>query len=99
MVNDTHIDNNAQKLEKQHAKLLTYGDRQALAFVQRGDAETLEIIIQLWVASEDHQLRVSIAFGSDDMTLAAFERLDQENLESVLATLEVPATLERLEAA
>lgn len=100
MVNDTHMILDAQKLEKQHAKLLSYGDRQALAFVQRNDEnEKLEVIIQLWVASEDHQLRAALCFGDDALTYAAFEALDDEGLEKVFATLSIPETLAELEAA
>lgn len=84
---------------QEHAKLLRYRDRQALAFLQRDEA--LMIVVQLWCASQDHQLRVAFGVdGADDAVIAnAFMDLTDETLAAALDQLGVGETLAGLEAA
>lgn len=97
MVSNTH----ALERLQEHAKLLRYADRQALAFVQRGDAGALTIIVQLWCASEDHQLRVAIGVDgvADTVIEDAFADLNDESLALCLDELGVGEALAAMEAA
>lgn len=96
MVTDTHTLSRVQE----HAKLLRYADRQALAYVMRIDGD-LTIIVQLWCASEDHQLRVSIGVdgSTDEVIGAAFADLNDESLALCLDELGVGQLLAEREAA
>ena len=95
MVTDTHTSPRTQN----HAKLLRYADRQALAFLTRVD-DVLSIIVQLWCASQDHQLRVAINVdgATDDEVIGnAFGDLNDESLALCLDELGVAAMLAELE--
>jgi hypothetical protein len=83
----------AQKREKAHAKLLSYGERQALVYLYRDANDALALIVQLWVAQTDEQLRVQIDFGCDHTAQAAFDSLDDESLPHALSGLNLPAML------
>lgn len=94
---DTHIEKRVQG----HAKLLRYADRQALIFLSRSENDALTIIVQLWCAREDHQLRVSVGVDgcADSVIEDAFADLNDETLRLTLDSLGVGETLRELEAA
>ncbi|MCG7348813.1 hypothetical protein [Sphingomonas sp. ACRSK] len=84
---------------QEHAKLLRYADRQALAHLMRVD-DVLTIVVQLWCVSQDHQLRVAINVdgATDDSIIGeAFADLNDESLALCLDELGVAAMLAELE--
>lgn len=88
----------AEQREQAHAKLLSYQGRQVLAFVQRDAHDALCIILQLWCAQTDEQLRVSVAGQTERETESIFADLRDEGLEAMLDHLEVSAILGGLHA-
>lgn len=65
---------------RQFAKLLTYRDGQALAFLQRSPDDKLVVVVQLWSDAADHQVRAVIETERDDQTLFVFDNLTDETL-------------------
>lgn len=104
MVSDTHNQHEASDAHErvqQHAKLLRYRDRQALVMLVRDDHDALAVVVQLWVAATDEQLRVSIKLSGtdadDDINHLAFVRMTNVELSDTLDTLGVGAMLDKLE--
>lgn len=85
---------------REHAKLLRYAGRQALVFLARNDDNDLTIVVQLWVARQDTQLRVSIRVdGADDHVIGnAFDDLNDESLALALDALGAPEIIAEEEA-
>jgi hypothetical protein len=69
-----------QPRSRQFAKLLTYREGQALAFLQRSPDDDLVVVVQLWSDAADHQIRAVIALESDDQTQVVFDTLTDETL-------------------
>lgn len=65
---------------QQFAKLLTYRDRQALAFLQRSPDEKLVVVVQLWSDAADHQIRAVIETEHDDQVQFVFDNLDDASI-------------------
>lgn len=91
MVSTTH----AEKRVQQHAKLLTYRGRQLLAYLYRDENDALTIVMQLWFAPTDEQLRVSMSYPSmsDDVVGLMFEDLDDASVADTLDHLKIPDVL------
>ncbi len=68
----------AKSREQSHAKLLSYQGRQVLAYLYRDKNDGLCVAMQVWVASTDEQLRVSVSYPSipDEVVAGLFEDLD-----------------------
>jgi len=88
MVNDTTPQANR---EAEHAKLLRYGNRQVLAFLQRDEADALVIVFQIWVASDDHQLRAALSMpGGDEEAQALFDGLTDDAVSKIFGDMGIP---------
>lgn len=96
MVNNT----TATERVQEHAKLLRYAGRQALVFLMRNENDDLTIVVQLWIARQDHQLRVSIRVDdADDCVIGnAFDDLNDESLALALDALGVAEIIAEEEA-
>lgn len=92
---DTH----AQQREKAHAKLLTFGERQVLAYLYRDQQDALTLALQLWVAATDEQLRVSVSYPGlpEEVIALTFANLDDEGLAAHLETMGIPAMIAEIE--
>jgi Mg/Co/Ni transporter MgtE len=69
-----------QPRSRQFAKLLTYSEGQALAFLQRSPDDDLVVVVQLWSDAADHQIRALISCEHDDQTQVVFDSLTDESL-------------------
>lgn len=92
----------AHKRERTHAKLLSWGDRQVLAFVQRDNDGALAVILQLWVAATDEQLQINmqikgIGDHGDTVNQMVFDEIDDEKLPAIMDELGIPAIIRELE--
>jgi len=87
MQNETHT---PEGRAAQFAKLLTFEGQQVLAYLFRNDNDDLVVIIQLWVALTDEQIRAEIGTNNDAVTMEIFESLNQENVEEVIRQLGIP---------
>lgn len=83
----------AQQREREHSKLFMVEGRQVVAFLNRDDSDDLVVILQLWVASTDEQLRVAIRAGSDDAAQDVFDALTDEAIPLILDELGVAEIL------
>jgi hypothetical protein len=79
----------AQERERTHTKLFTVEGRQVTAFLNRDDSDALVVILQLWVASTDEQLRVALRSESDEATQEIFAALTDEAIPLIFAELKV----------
>lgn len=92
-----HYQDTAEQRAACFAKLMTFEKRQVLAYLQRDQNDKLSIIVQLWVAHTDEQLRVAITTEADDLTTIIFHSLNDESLPLMLGELGVPAMLAEIE--
>jgi hypothetical protein len=87
--------------ESAHAKLLTYGERQVLAYLYRNQDDRLTVVMQLWVAKTDEQLRIELSTGdgldSDGRAQIVFGALNDFSLAATLEAIGVPAILAEVE--
>jgi hypothetical protein len=90
-----HSNTHAKKREQQHAKLFTYRGQQVLVYLFRDENDALTTVMQLWVASTDEQLRISVNHPSldDNVIGLLFEDLDEEAVAHTLDHLGVPGVL------
>lgn len=84
----------AQERERTHTKLFIVEGRQVTAFLNRDDSDALVVILQLWVAATDEQLRVALRGASDDDTQVIFTELTDEALPLLFEHLGVTAMIE-----
>lgn len=80
--------------ERTHTKLFMVEGRQVSAFLNRDDSDALVVILQLWVAATDEQLRVALRGASDDDTQVIFDDLTDEALPLIFEHLGVPQMIE-----
>lgn len=86
----------AQMRERTHAKLFTVEHRQVAAYLNRDDSDALVVILQLWVADTDEQLRVALRGAYDAHTQDMFDGLSSEIVKLMLEELGVPAMIEEV---
>lgn len=86
MQNDTD-QSASDKRVTEHAKLLTYENRQVLAYLFRDEDEELKVIVQLWVARTDDKLQICLGTPSDDVSQNIFDSLDDESIALVFQEL------------
>lgn len=88
----------AQKRVTAHAKLFTVNDdRQVLCMLQRAADEDLAVIVQVWVAGEDHQLRAVIQVTSDERAQECFDGITDENIADVLEQVGINGVIRELD--
>ena len=84
----------AQMRERTHAKLFTVENRQVVAYLNRDDSDDLSVILQLWVASTDEQLRIALRGADDALTQLLFDDLTDERLQTIFNELQVNETIQ-----
>lgn len=87
----------ARAREITFAKLLTVDAQQVLVHLYRDENDALALIVQLWVARTDEQLRVQIDCEDDEKAMILFNDLSDESIELVLQELGVPAMIAEIE--
>lgn len=70
-----------------HAKLLTVGDRQVLAFLSRDEEHKLSVMLQLWVAATDEPVRGQISLTSEENAQSFFDDLCDDTIGAVVEGL------------
>lgn len=76
-----------EQRSQRFAKILKSDHGQALVFLQRDETDALQLIVQLWSRSSDHQLRAMVQCDTDDLVLAAFDAITDETIgELVVST-------------
>lgn len=71
---------------QQHAKLLTYINRQVLVFLTRNSDDKLQVLVQLWSSSADHQVRALVEVETDDQAMIAFDSITDETIGELIAS-------------
>lgn len=98
MHQDDHLAPQEQRV-RAHAKLFSVDHRQVVAYLNRDDSDALVVLLQLWVARTDEQLRVAVKSQSDALTQEIFDALNDEGISLVLAELGVPEMILAIEEA
>lgn len=81
----------------QHAKTLTWQDRQVLAWLKRNDDNALCINLQLWIAFSDEQLQARIECESDEAVEYVFDSLDDATIAQTLDQIGIPELIAKYE--
>jgi hypothetical protein len=92
MMTNTHIE--ARVTE--HAKLLSYNGRQVLAFLAVDEQGQMTIVLQVWIARFDQQLRASVVFNSDthDAVYGLFESLNEQTVGDLVKSVGLAQAIE-----
>lgn len=75
--------------ETTHTKLFMVEGRQVTAFLNRDENDALVVILQLWVAKTDEQLRVSVVGSDEPSTQEMFDLLDGETIDFMFRELKI----------
>jgi hypothetical protein len=86
----------AQQRVATHTKLFEIEGRQLVAFLNRDDSDALVVILQLWVAATDEQLRVAVRCADEPSTQEMFDLLDTDTIQFMLSELKVPELIAEL---
>jgi hypothetical protein len=65
---------------QQHAKLLTYKQRQVLVFLQRDNTDKLQVLLSIWSSASDAQVRALVEVETDDHAMVAFDSFTDETV-------------------
>lgn len=79
------------------SKLLRVNGKQVLVHLYRDENDALALIVQLWVARTDEQLRVQIDCEDDEKAMILFNDLNDESIDLVLQNLGVLAMIAEIE--
>ena len=83
----------------EHAKLLSYGDRQVLAYIYRDEGDAMCVVLQMWVAATDEQIRAVVKTDSDEDAILFFDGISDLTLPKVIADIGIMNELVKLERA
>jgi hypothetical protein len=73
-------DDSTESRSQQHAKILTYINQQVLVFLHRDSSEKLQVLVQVWSRSSDHQVRALVDVETDDQAMVAFDSFTDETI-------------------
>lgn len=80
------MQNDTEQRSQRFAKILNTDHGQALVFLQRDNSDDLQVIVQLWSRSSDHQVRALVQLDTDDQALVAFDSITEETIGDLIAS-------------
>lgn len=74
----------AEQRQGNFAKLFDINDRQILVYLYRDEDDLLSVVVQLWVAHTDEQLRAQIDVKDDSIAQNLFDTISDCNIDLLI---------------
>jgi len=86
----------AQQRQQSFAKLLECEGHQVLVYLIRDEADALGVVLQMWVAHTDEQLRAHASVETDEQAMEMFNSINAEAIDDVVKQIGLLEIIEDL---